>query len=175
MQYLFYYLFKYVFYLIISAVFIAVVLGILSPFDFFTRYNFMVISSGSMEPSIPMGDLVLVDTKISEIRKNDVITFKDPQGGRFFFTHRIENIFEDNNGEYFIETKGDANDSIDNWQLLPQDIYGSVKMAFPLVGYILEFTKTFAGFVILIIIPAVVIMANELAKIKLYLHKIEYF
>lgn len=167
MQYLFYYLFRALFYLIVAAIFGAVLLSVFSPLDFFGRFKFLVISSASMDPALKIGDLIVVNARPTQINKNDIIVFKDPRGSGFLITHRVKNIFQDGD-ENFIQTKGDGNNSLDDWQIKPEDIYGKTFLAFPVIGYVLEFAKTFAGFVILIVIPSVVIIANELAKVKLY-------
>lgn len=169
MSYLFYYLFRDLFYLIIAIIFVVVLLSIFTSFDFLTRFNFLVISSGSMEPALEIGDLAVLNISATQIGRNDIVTFKDPSGSGFFITHRVKNIYQE--GEtVLVQTKGDANNALDEWQLGPGDIKGKIILAFPLLGYVLEFTKTFSGFVVLVIIPAVIIIANELAKIKIYLN-----
>lgn len=77
-------------------------------------YSVQRIVSGSMEPSLCVGDIIL-SVKVenpSEIEMNDIVTF---QGGSEFeyhtVTHRvIAPPALDINGEYVLTTKGDAND-----------------------------------------------------------------
>lgn len=172
MSYLLYYFFKNIFYLIIAAFFVVVLLSISISFDLLSHFDFLVISSGSMKPALAIGDLVVVNGQPKQIQKNDIITFKDPHGSEFFITHRVVSVQYDNPNIFF-QTKGDANKSIDDWHVEPKDVRGKVILAFPFVGYALEFAKTFSGFVILIIIPSVIVIVNELAKVKLLLNKIE--
>lgn len=69
-------------------------------------YALLEVISGSMEPKINIGDLVIIDTKTEKYKVNDIVTFKDVNGS--FVTHRILEI----NDEEII-TKGDANNTID--------------------------------------------------------------
>lgn len=172
MLYLLYYLFKNLFYLAVAVIFIVILLSIFTSFDFLSHFDFLAISSGSMKPSLRIGDLAVINAKSKQIQKNDIITFKDPNGSGFFITHRVIRI---NSGGNFIsfQTKGDANNSADKWNIEPHDVHGKVLLAFPYIGYALEFAKTFSGFVILIVIPSIIVIANELAKLKLYLNKVE--
>jgi len=172
MSYLLYYLFRNIFYLAVAAIFIVVLLSILTSFDFLSRFDFLVISSGSMKPALGVGDIAVLRAQPKQIQKNDIITFKDPNGSGFFITHRVTRVDADN-ASVFFQTKGDANSNVDDWQIQSKNVHGKVILAFPYIGYALEFAKTFSGFVILIVIPSVIVIANELAKVKLYLNKIE--
>ncbi len=69
-------------------------------------YSTLEVVSGSMEPTIHVGDLIFIDTKSKEFHVNDIVTFYDQQGN--FVTHRIVSI---ENGR--VVTKGDNNNSID--------------------------------------------------------------
>lgn len=69
-------------------------------------YVTLEVVSGSMEPTINKGDLIIVDTKIKEYKKNDIVVFYDKEGS--FITHRIISI----NDKEMI-TKGDNNNTED--------------------------------------------------------------
>lgn len=80
-------------------------------------YTIQRISSGSMEPELKVGDIIL-SKKVSspdELKIDDIITFK---GGAEYdhnnVTHRIIIApIKDESGNYFLTTKGDANDVSD--------------------------------------------------------------
>lgn len=171
MQHVFYYLFKYLSNLIIAAIFTAVLISFTTPFNFFQNYKFLIILSDSMRPSLNAGDIVVLKTRLNQLHKNDIISFRDPDGSEFFITHRVKAVLNQE-GKTSIQTKGDANQAADKKEVRPQDIYGKVFLAFPFIGYVLEFTKTFTGFLMIIVLPSVMIIANELAKVKLYFYKI---
>lgn len=69
-------------------------------------YAVLEVVSGSMEPTIHVGDLIVINTKQQDYQENDIITFLDEQGA--FVTHRILSL----DGETMI-TKGDNNSSDD--------------------------------------------------------------
>lgn len=69
-------------------------------------YAVLEVITGSMEPAIHVGDMIVIDTKIKEYKKNDIITFYDKEGS--FVTHRIISI---NSKE--VITKGDNNNTKD--------------------------------------------------------------
>lgn len=69
-------------------------------------YSFLEVVSGSMEPNIHIGDLILIDTNATDYQVGDIITFRDEYAS--FVTHRIVSIDEKG-----ITTKGDANRSED--------------------------------------------------------------
>lgn len=123
-----------------------------------------------MRPSLGIGDLSVLVTQPKDFKKNDVISFKDPNGSGFFITHRIKKISQEEE-KVMIKTKGDANTHFDEWALEPKDLSGKIIFSFPWVGYVVAFTKTFTGFLVLILIPSVMLIANELAKIKIYLNR----
>lgn len=69
-------------------------------------YSVLEVVSGSMEPTIYVGDMIIIDTKAKDYKVNDIITFRDKEGS--FVTHRIISL----DGNTMI-TKGDNNDSED--------------------------------------------------------------
>lgn len=72
----------------------------------FGGYAILEVVSGSMEPTIHVGDLVIIQTKAKDYQANDIITFYDEDGS--FVTHRILSINENE-----MITKGDNNNSED--------------------------------------------------------------
>lgn len=75
----------------------------------------MAIVSGSMEPTIATNSLIFVEAvKPSAIRSGDIITF-DPPGDTPRVTHRVVER-EKIGGEWYFTTKGDANESRDDWR-----------------------------------------------------------
>ena len=65
------------------------------------------VLSGSMEPAIKTGDLIVVKAiPDSNIEEGDIITFKTNPDT--FVTHRVVEVF-DQDGNISFKTKGDAN------------------------------------------------------------------
>jgi len=95
-----------------------------------------IVLTGSMEPEIMPGDIVLVDKAsdekdIYDLQVGDVLNFKR---GDIVITHRIIEIIEDEAGNVSFRTKGDNNDSPDVEIVKPQDVKGRVIKTIPKVG-----------------------------------------
>ena len=94
-----------------------------------------VVLSGSMEPEISVGDLLIIsESKNYEI--DDVVVYQD---GKMAVTHRIVSI----SGNEVI-TRGDANNTEDEPITLEQ-IKGEVVLAIPYVGFVVNAIKTPIG------------------------------
>jgi len=129
------------------------------------------VQSGSMVPTIRVGSVVFVKPR-NEYRKDDIITFYNSAFKKETTTHRIIEIKE-KFGSVFLRTKGDANNAPDS-DLVPLDrVLGKAMFSIPYAGYLVAFIRTLPGLIFLIIIPAVLIIAEEILKIKkeLYLWK----
>ncbi len=95
-----------------------------------------VIATGSMEPLIMPGDVILVEKimkekDIEELDKGDIIQFKMED---FLVSHRIIEIVEGEKGKSY-RTKGDNNNSADTELVLPQDIKGKIVQIVPKIGW----------------------------------------
>ena len=79
------------------------------------RFEPMVIVTGSMQKTIPVGSLV-VDQKVAprQLEVGDVISFQKPIGAKGIDTHRIVAIKNDH-GKRLYQTKGDSNPIADPW------------------------------------------------------------
>lgn len=87
------------------------------------------VVSGSMEPALPVGSLVLVEpVEFAAVRQGDVIAFSD---GGVTVTHRVVQILPEKN--QFI-TKGDANDTPDISPVAYVNTLGRVKAHVPYLG-----------------------------------------
>lgn len=138
---------------------VMMVLTAMSNSSILGKYRSFLVQSGSMEPSIMTGDIIIIKSS-PQYLKNDVVTFDDHQQRRV--THRIIDIKEDG---HFV-TKGDANKSSDSENILKNQILGKVFLVIPKLGYLVAFSKSFMGFLIFIIIPGILIVAGESIKIK---------
>lgn len=94
-----------------------------------------VVLSGSMEPDISVGDLLVV-SKRESYEVGDVVVY---QSGKIAVTHRIVSISENE-----VITRGDANNTEDEPITLEQ-IKGEVVLAIPYVGYVVNVIKTPIG------------------------------
>lgn len=105
-----------------------------------------VVQSASMEPAIPTGSVVFVDTKDVEPEEGDIITYSLSVGGDkgVFVTHRVKQIDAEKG---LIQTKGDNNDNADGW-LDKSAVTGTVIKYIPWCGFALDALQQ-AGFVLI--------------------------
>lgn len=125
--------------------------------------HIFTVQSGSMEPRIKTGSIILVEKQARDrYNPNDIITFNH-QGNKI--THRIIEVIP-TTSTLLYRTKGDANSTADPTLVYPQQIIGKTTTALPLLGYILSWLKTRGGFALTILFPATVIILHELYAIK---------
>ena len=126
------------------------------------------VNSGSMEPSIRNGSLIITMQK-PLYKVDDVITYYNEAGlpGQLAgtVTHRIRNI-KNRGNMVFYTTKGDANDVPDK-KWIPDDlVIGKVVLEYPNLGGYYNYAKSAQGAILLIIIPSVFIVYTEALKIR---------
>ncbi len=150
--------------LIFSILFIVALLISFSSLNIPGNYKLYSVLSGSMEPSIKTGSVVLVKPQTT-YKKGDVITVSDSMNPKTPITHRIFSVEEATGGAIF-RTKGDANNTPDSDKRMQKDILGKVFLSIPYLGYVATYGKTRDGLIILVIIPVTIIIYSELTTIK---------
>ncbi len=102
---------------------------------------FTVVTSGSMRPTLEIGDLlIVVKADPYQLRVGDIIVFRVPWS-KSLIVHRIVRIETDPTGLIFY-TKGDNNVVMDPGYRTLNDIYGKVVLRIPYIGGILEILQT---------------------------------
>lgn len=118
-------------------------------------FEFLVVTSGSMEPVLSPGDLVIVDRDDDDDRHEvgDLVVFRRATG--MLVTHRIVAVARSSDGSTSYVTRGDANDSVDSDPVAPDQVIGEVSASVPLLGRLLFGTRrpavlmpVFAGLVL---------------------------
>jgi len=154
---------KVFYYIIIGFIVLVAVLLIISAFPITGNFKVMIVQSGSMAPAIKMGSVVAVkpadDYKIGKI-----ITFGPYSRTKSPTTHRIYDIKVVNGQPRYI-TKGDANNAPDQREIQKRDILGKVLFSVPYLGFAVDFAKKPIGFGLIIIVPAALIIVDEIKKI----------
>lgn len=147
---------------VLATLTVLAVYAISSNFSVLGGYRTYLVQSGSMEPSIMTGDVIVIQNKGTYFM-NDVITFRESADR--IVTHRIISVEKDSAGNKY-STKGDANRSGDENVISNSQILGKVFLVIPKFGYLIAFIKSQQGFIFLIIIPAIVFILDELVKVK---------
>jgi len=123
------------------------------------------VLSGSMEPKIPVGSVIIAVPK-SEYKEGDIITFGAETDRTKTVTHRIVEISRDLDlDKTSYRTKGDANESADMELIDSGRVIGKVVFHLPYLGYGVAFAQTQLGLILLIVIPATIIIYSELVNI----------
>jgi signal peptidase len=121
----------------------------------------MTVMSGSMSPEIGVGDVIITKTvDPASIRVGDIITYA-PRSYGIVITHRVVDI--DEAGDFV--TKGDAVEDVDINTVKPDQVIGKHDLTIPLLGYLLHYAHQPIGFVILIVLPVILLIASELKSI----------
>lgn len=137
----------------------------------FMGYKMMVVLSGSMSPTFDPGAVVFVkETKTTELAKGDIITFK--KDSNIFVTHRILKVSKQD-GKPVFKTKGDNNNAADPDLVESSKVEGKVISWIPYIGYVFQFLKTPKGLLLLVVVPGLYIVFNELRKIVLAIKDLE--
>ncbi len=131
-------------------------------------FRLFVIASGSMEPALSPGTLILTQPQ-QQYGPGEVITFRRlasqaNNSKQLIVTHRVISIQRlDHSYVYF--TKGDANQEIDANQVYHHQVIGKVVLVFPLVGLVLVWPYSKLGFYALVVLPAVIIIGYLIRQI----------
>jgi len=158
---------KIVYYGFLGALGLVTILVVFSALPITGNYKFMVVRSGSMEPSVKMGSIVLVKPS-ANYSVDDIISFnagfRGPDGKDVPVTHRVIEMRVDQGDPIYV-TKGDANEDPDTRELNHRNVIGKVLISVPYIGYAVEAARTPYGFLILILIPASIIAYSQVIKI----------
>ncbi|MBL8158584.1 signal peptidase I [bacterium] len=123
-----------------------------------------IVKSGSMEPTIPTGSLVIVKP-MQSYGIDDVITFGADTKTEIPTTHRIIGYESDAEGRSVFRTKGDANEDQDANPVPRGEVIGKVVFHLPYVGFVLDFARQPLGFALLIGVPAALVIVEEVLTI----------
>ena len=106
----------------------------------------MVVRSGSMEPLIRTGSMVIVRTvPASQVQVGDVVAVKRPDG--VVQTHRVVALERDGR-RATLTTKGDANDAKDPAPVVVAEA-GELVLSVPTVGRVAAFAATTEGGIVI--------------------------
>lgn len=130
----------------------------------FMGYKPFIVLSGSMEPNIMTGDMVIVKvTDANKLEKGEIVAFKS---GDSVVTHRIIDITEEDNQKVFV-TKGDNNNTEDRDKVTLNQVEGKCIKRIPKLGDFAMFLQTTWGSIIFISIPfALLIISGAIQRRK---------
>jgi len=121
------------------------------------------VFSGSMEPELKVGDVVVTRPIATEdITAGDTITFYSPLSEKLT-SHKVIAVEDDSSLSF--RTKGDANEDADPFTVPAQSVVGKVCFHIPYFGYATQFVKTPLGFLLTLCLPGLVIIVMETRNI----------
>lgn len=118
------------------------ILGITLVFS--SKVRLLAVTSGSMEPAVPVGSLIGVIAGETYV-VGDIISFNEAAGGEIT-THRILRIQEINGGIRYV-TKGDRNEEEDKRPVYFNKVVGKVVIVIPKLGKTLLIVNQFSDWV----------------------------
>jgi signal peptidase len=136
-----------------------------------TDYPLLAVASGSMTPTLNVGDLIIVqgvpnynDLYAAPAPDGTIIVFHKPSDTEELIVHRGINRV-DENGTWFFQTKGDNNLTPDYWVgdgtlngLISQRLLvGKVVAVVPWVGNVPLFIRTPSGLLLIILLFLVIL------------------
>lgn len=133
-------------------------------------YRCFSVASGSMEPTLQIGDLIITKEKSKkDIKVGDIISFKD---GDSTITHRVIKVISQN-GKILYQTKGDNNNVSDEKNIKYEDVEGVYVNHIPELGKMyIYIQKTPVVISILIIIYIIYKIVDTKENRKIARHEI---
>ena len=156
-------IFQIIYYIFIAFIVAVALLLIVSILPITGNYKVMTVISGSMAPAIKMGSVVIVKPA-ADYKIGDVITFGPYSKTKAPTSHRIYDIKVVDGQPVYI-TKGDVNNAPDARELQKRDVLGKVLFSVPYIGFAVDFAKKPMGFALIIVVPAAIIIYDEIKKI----------
>ena len=134
----------------------------LSKSDDVLGFTPLKVLTGSMEPAIKIGDLIIVkDMDKSNIGEGDIITYRTNTG--VYVTHRVVEVV-DEGGSTMFRTKGDANNVEDKDLVGEEAIVGKYIFRLPAFGYLSDVMAKPLGFILIFVLPLFILLGKEIVN-----------
>ncbi len=138
---------------------------------FKTENPLLAVASGSMEPILYKGDLILIQgvdnafeinvASKDAIPPGDIIVFHKPTYNPDLIVHRA--VGNGTDTSYYLITQGDANTGQDGWRVRESDIVGKYTGAkVPLLGHVALFFEPFEVKVAFVLLWVILLLILEL-------------
>lgn len=122
-----------------------------------TESPLMVVSSGSMIPTLNVGDIILVrGVNPQTVTVRTIIIFHSPNDWEMPIVHRVVAV-DNQGGSVFFETKGDNNPVQDGWRVPAANLMGVYVAKLPYVGLLSLELRGPVGVTLIILLVALII------------------
>lgn len=135
----------------------------------FMGFSFLSVSTESMEPTFPVGCVVISKkTDSAKLQVGDVISFysDDPVIFDMPNTHRIKEIAQDSQKGKAFTTRGDNNPVNDSYPVYEDRVIGKVFGSIPSLGSLFDIIKKRSVVFFLLILPLSAVLVYELVNIR---------
>jgi signal peptidase len=145
---------------LIAVVLAVLVLGRVVPM---LGHPLFVVGGPSMEPALPVGGVVVLETVSPEVLVvGDIVSLRSGPS-KALFTHRITRIVERDDG-LWIETKGDANAAVDPSITPVSAVAGRVAWSAPGIGYAVALLSSLSGMIFVLATGGLLILLGWLLE-----------
>jgi len=143
-----------------------------------TEYPLLTVASGSMVPTLNVGDLIAVQgvenssaLNVAPKPDGEIIVFRSPRIEGELIVHRaVFKEFNEDDSLWYFRTQGDANFGPDNWfgsetwngMISQNRLVGRVIGKAPLIGYIPLYIRTREGIILIVILIVLILLAEYL-------------
>jgi len=128
----------------------------------------VVVLSGSMEPTLNVGGVALMEpVNTSNLKVGDIITFKAPENQKVLITHRVIEVMS--KPTLTFQTQGDAVGKPDPFTVPADTVVGKVRFSIPGLGFAMhkvsEEIRTPLGFGLTMGLTSVFLVISEIRNI----------
>ena len=135
-------------------------------------YSFFRVYTGSMEPSIPVGSLILTkETDIEDIEINDIVSFysKEKYMQGKIITHKIIRVTGEG-ADAVVVTQGVANPEPDP-AIHASDVMAVMQYKTHVIDKVYGVISTTPGFICLVLVPMMAMIVFEIVDLAKEIHK----
>lgn len=132
-------------------------------------HSFFKVVTGSMEPNLKVGELIMTDDMpIEQLKIGDVVSFRSQSADMYgnIITHRVVDMGKNSEGEVILLTKGDNNLSADGSYVYKSNYVGKVVWSSgnSKISSLLKFATGSYGFLACVLLPSILIFTVVLSS-----------
>lgn len=129
----------------------------------------MSVPTGSMDPAIPPGSMVLMHSvPNASLKVGDVITYANPKNMQQTISHRIIKSYKIDNKVPAYITKGDANPASDPIPVVGGQVKGRIVGHVPHLGTWMTWGKGWPAIILMVYIPALIVIIEQFGNLTKY-------
>ena len=132
-------------------------------------YSFFKVVTGSMEPNLRVGELIITDDiPIEKLQLGDIVSFRSQSADMYgnIITHRVVDMGKNSEGEIILLTKGNNNLSTDSSYVYKSNYVGKVVWSSgnSIISSLITFATGSYGFLACVVLPSILIFAIVLSS-----------